>query len=124
MMPASLAVCSGSPLATWPLRISVSAAALIVMVPRASASRVVTAFSPTSTMRTRPRASTWESDFCGADPCGARGRLAITGLSLSEVERQALERHGQVDALQLHVGRHLESTGREIQDRLDARDHH
>ena len=43
---------------------------------------------------------------------------------LREVERQALERDGQVDALQLHVRRHLQRPGREVQHRLDAgRDH-
>src|SRR5512145_2251979 len=89
MMPASRAVCSGSPLATAPVRMALSAAAFIVMSPRATASRFVTGLSPTSTIFTRPRRSTCES------------RLAIA-LLLREVEREALERHGQVHAFQLH----------------------
>src|SRR5688572_24066746 len=98
MMPASRAVCSGSPLATAPLRINRSAAALIVISPRASASRVVTGLSPTSTIRALPLASTWES-------------LATVSFPLRQIERQAFERDGQIDALQFHVGRHFQRAG-------------
>src|SRR5262245_4510709 len=59
-IPASRAVCSGSPFLTSPRRIRRSASRDIVIVPLATASRVVTGLSPTSTILTRPRASTWE----------------------------------------------------------------
>ena len=61
MMPASRAACSGSPFLTAPLRISRSASRDIVIDPRAIASRSVTGLSPTSTIFTRPRASTCDS---------------------------------------------------------------
>src|SRR5687768_8263300 len=95
MIPASLAACSGSPLAMAPVRISFSAPALIVISPRATASRAVTGLSPTSTILTRPFASTCESF------------LGITSV-LGEIEGQALERHREVHALQLHVRRRLQ----------------
>ena len=41
-------------------------------------------------------------------------------LASGQVERQALERHGQIDALELHVERHPQSTRRKIEQRLDA----
>src|SRR6188472_2395515 len=94
MMPASRAVCSGSPLATLPVRINDSAAALIVISPCASASRLVVGFAPTSTMRALPRSSRCDSL--------ARLRLATLLIPLRQVERQAFERHGEIDALQLH----------------------
>src|SRR5215471_955459 len=106
-MPASRAVCSGSPFLTRPDRINRRASADIAIDPRAIASRVVTGLSPTSTICTRPRASTCVSL-----------RFAI---ALGEEERQALERDGQIDALQLDVRRHLKRARREVQDRLDAR---
>src|SRR3954470_18745363 len=116
MMPARRAVCSGSPFLTAPLRISFNAALLIVISPRASASRVVTALSPTSTMRTSPRGPTCDR----AADCLPAGIF-----TLREIERQALERDRQVDALQLHILRHLQRARREIEDRLDAGgDHH
>src|SRR5262245_54616081 len=100
MMPASRAVCSGSPLATLPDRINASAAALIVISPCARASRLVTGFAPTSTMRALPLSSR----------CDSLARLAILLISLREIEREALERHGEIDALQLDVLRNLQST--------------
>src|ERR1700730_15879389 len=82
--------------------------------PRAIASRRVTALVPTSTILTRPRRSTWES-------LGARDEpLGFIALPLGKEEREALEGHGQVHALQLHVGRRLQCAGRKIQHRLDA----
>src|SRR5262249_47997916 len=39
------------------------------------------------------------------------------------MERQAFERHGQVDALQLDLSRHFEGTGRKVEDRLDPSGH-
>ena len=54
MMPASRAVWSGSPFLIAPARICRSAARDIVIRPRATASRAVTALSETSTIRTRP----------------------------------------------------------------------
>src|SRR4051794_9535713 len=109
MMPARRAVCSGSPLATPPLRMTLSAAALIVIAPAATASRAVTGFAPTSTIFTRPRAST----------CDSFGeRLLATVLPLRQIERQALERDRQIHALEFHICRHFERAGREVQHRF------
>ena len=48
----------------------------------------------------------------------------IRALAAGEIKRQALERDGEIDALQLHVGRHLQRAGREVQHGLDpGRDH-
>src|SRR5688572_30129387 len=114
MIPARRAVCSGSPLATLPVRINESAAVLIVISPCASASRLVTGFAPTSTMRALPRSST----------CDSRGdrarRLATLLISLRQVERETLERHGQIHALQLDVFRYLQGAGREVQNGFDT----
>src|SRR5687768_16934509 len=113
MMPASLAVSSGSPLASAPERTSFSAAGLILMSPVATASRLLTGLSPTSTIFARPRASTCERRR------GLRG--AVIGVSLREIEGQALQRDREVDALQLHVGWHpVERARGEVQDGLDA----
>src|ERR1051325_7506135 len=90
-MPASRAACSGSPFLTAPRRTSRRATHDMRIDPRAIASRAVTGLSPTSTIRTRPRAST----------CDSRG-LRLFDIALREEERQALERDGQIDALQLH----------------------
>ena len=46
--------------------------------------------------------------------------LLIAPLPPCEEERQALERNGQVDALQLHLRQDLKGSRREIQHRLDA----
>src|SRR5690349_11063542 len=111
-MPARRAACNGSPFATSPRRISVSAAALIVIDPRATASRAVAGLAPTSTIFTRPRSSTCDSfpfPLCLA-----------TVLSLGEVERQALERDGKVHALQLHIVGDVQRAGRKIEDAFDA----
>src|SRR5262249_16323264 len=117
-MPASRAAWSGSPWAIAPRRINPSASALIVMAPRATASREVTAFSPMSTILTRPAASTWDSR------AAARGRRDLaTSLPLRQKERQTLQRHGQIDALEFHVVGHLERAGREVENRLDAGGH-
>src|SRR3954454_3107644 len=105
-MPASLAVCSGSPFLTAPVRIKRSAWRDIVIDPRATASRAVTALSPTSTIFTRPPASTCDS---------AGSRLLLIAIRLRQEERQALERHGEVDALQFDVRRHLQRAGREVE---------
>src|SRR5688500_175907 len=97
MMPASRAVCNGSPLAMSPRRMRRRASADIVISPAALASRRVAGLSPTSTIRALPFASRWDSAF------GTRA-LATRALSLSEVEREALERDGEVHALELYVG--------------------
>src|SRR5215510_11787466 len=89
-MPASRAVCNGSPFFTAPRRICRRASADIRIEPRATASRAVTGLSPTSTIRMRPRAST----------CDNRG-LRLLDIALREEERQALERDRQIDTLQL-----------------------
>src|SRR5882672_11204705 len=107
---ASRAACSGSPLATSPRRMSLSAVLLIVIEPRATASRSVTGLAPTSTIFTRPRASTCES-------------FLATVVTLCEIEPQALQRHGQVHALQLHVVRHMQRAWREVENPLDAGGH-
>src|SRR5471030_1817818 len=91
-MPASRAVFSGSPFLTAPVRINRSASRDIVIDPRAIASRLVTGLSPTSTILTRPRGSTCDSLFFFA-------------IALRQEKRQALQRHGEIHALQLHVGR-------------------
>src|ERR1043166_1859520 len=121
MMPARRAVCSGSPLAISPRRINFSAVGLIVMSPRARASRLVTGLSPRSTIFTRPRRST--CDRLGAPDSGLAVRLLATALTLCEIERQALERNGQIHALEFHFGRNLQRAGREIQDCLDPGRH-
>src|SRR4051812_34503359 len=110
MMPARRAACSGSPFATAPRRICARASRVIVIDPRAMASRAVTGFSPTSTIRTRPRASTCDS------------LLRVIAL-LRKIKGQALERDRQVHALQLDVFGHAECSRREIQDRLDPGGH-
>src|SRR5262249_48599786 len=126
-MPASRAVCSGSPFLTAPARIWRRASADIVIDPRAIASRVVTGLSPPSTLSTRPRASTCDSTALSdasdrPDPPGPPDPpdLFGFGIALREEERQVLERDSEVDALQLHVRRHLQRAGREVQHRLDA----
>src|SRR6185503_342436 len=96
MMPARRAACSGSPFFTRPLRTSFSASRDMRIDPRATASRLVAGFSPTSTILTRPWASTWERrDF-------------VFTVGPREKERQALDRHGQCHALHLHVGGYLQ----------------
>src|SRR5688500_8204439 len=113
MIPARRAVCSGSPLATLPIRISESAAALIVISPRASASRLVTGFAPTSTMRALPLSST-----CDSRAAGRGRRLATLLLPLGQIEGQAFERDRQINTLQLDVLRYFQRTRREVQNRL------
>src|SRR5262245_64791784 len=98
MMPASRAVCSGSPFATLPVRMSVSAAALIVISPRASASRLVTGLAPTSTMRALPLSSRCDNLVLGAWRL-VLGPLATLLIPLSQIEREALERNREIDAL-------------------------
>src|SRR5262245_48920883 len=121
MMPARRAVCNGSPFATFPLRMRLSAAALIVISPRASASRLVTGLPPTSTMRALPPASTCDNRAAAA---GRAWRLAILLFPLGQIERQAFERYGQIHALEFYVLRDLERTRREIEDRLHASHYH
>src|SRR5689334_5008332 len=114
---ATRAACKGSPFATSPRRISFNAAALMVIVPRARASRLVTGLPPTSTIFTRPRRSTCDSCCRGVTSLRAaevrEPRFLVTVLTLSEIERQALERHRQIDALQLDVVGHVQRAGRE-----------
>src|SRR3954453_17283381 len=102
-MPASRAVGSGSPFLTVPERISRSAWGDIAIVPRAIASRLVTGLSPTSTIFTRPRASTWDRAVARpAFPAGpALPALLFFAIALRQEKREAFERHGQVDTLQL-----------------------
>src|SRR5438552_5596347 len=137
-MPARRAVCSGSPFFTAPVRIRRSASRDIAIDPRATASRAVAGFSPTSTIVTRPRASTcdsarallrarstfarWRLTRASVDKPAwpARPALLVFAIALSQKEREAFERNGEIDALQLHVGRRLECARRKIQDALDA----
>src|SRR4051794_6544983 len=88
----------------------------MVIEPRATASRAVAGLSPTSTICTRPCASTWDSRDLRA--------TCILSFAARKIERQALERYRQVDALQLDVGRHLQRTWREVEHCLDAGRHH
>src|SRR6186713_1412541 len=120
MMPARRAVWSGSPLATVPVRMRRSAAADMVISPVARASRRVAGFSPTSTIRALPRAS--RCDSLGRVAL-REGALATAGLALRQIERQAFERYREIHALELHVGRHGQGPGGEVQDRLDASRH-
>src|SRR5437899_649739 len=110
-MPAIRAVCSGSPFFTLPERTRRIAVRDMVIRPRATASRSVTGLSPTSTILTRPRRSTCDSLF-------------LIAIVLRQEERQAFERDGQVDALQLHAIRDSERPGRKVQDGLDAGSDH
>src|SRR5712672_4134068 len=110
MMPATRAACRGSPFFTFPLRTILSAALDMRIDPRAIASRSVTGLPPTSTMRTRPRASTWD-----------RRRLFI---AMREKERKTFERDGQIHTLELNAPRHLEGARREVEDGFDAGAHH
>src|SRR5262249_45432971 len=114
-MPASRAVCSGSPFVTRLRRIWRRASADIRIDPRATASRAVTGLSPTSTLLTPPPASPCDS---AAPP--RRRRLRVLAIVLREEERQAFQRHGEVDPLQFHARRNLQRPRREIQDGLDA----
>src|SRR4051794_35789156 len=123
MMPATTAVCSGSPFSTLPARINRSASRLISISPAATASRLVTALSPTSTIRTSPRGPTCVRPL----PRFPVPRLLVLAgivVFLREVEREALQRYREVHALQLDVGRHFQRTRGEVENRLDAgRDH-
>src|SRR5260221_9925894 len=115
MMPASLAVCRGSPFLTARVRIARTAAALIRTSPVAMASRTVSGLAPTSTILTRPRASTWES----WTRAGRRSRPLI-GILAREKERQAFERHREIDVLQFDARRHLEGPRGKIENRPHA----
>src|SRR5947207_2601521 len=119
MMPATLAACSGSPFFTLPLRTIVSASRDMRIDPRAIASRSVTGLAPTSTIRTRPRASTWDNR-----PVRRDFPALLFFFAMREKERKALERHRQVDALQFDTGRNLQRARREIQHGLDSRADH
>ena len=123
MMPASRAACSGSPFFD---RAGADRAARRARHrdrgrarrPRAS----VTGLSPTSTIRMRPRASTCVKRGGLRHAAGLlRRRPRHSPSPCARIERQALERHRQVDALQLHVRRHLQRARREVEHGLDAR---
>src|SRR5690606_6170660 len=118
-MPAMRATSSGLPFFAAPDATSRRAAADTRMNASAVASRTVGGFSPTSTIRTAPAASTCVSVR------GRRGMAPSLAGRLFDAfprqeERQALERLREIDALQLHVGRHRQRSGGEIQDRADA----
>src|SRR5262245_53317392 len=91
------------------------------------ASRAVTGFPPTSTIGTRPRESTCDScafalpGLPGLPASPALPALDLLTVPSREIEREAFERHREVDALQLHISRHLQRPGRKIQDGLDPR---
>src|SRR5262245_11487953 len=113
MIPASRAVWSGSPFLTARARIACRAAVLIRTSPRATASRAVSGFADTSTIRTRPRSST----------CDSRVRLEprdlgcrAIGLASREEEGQAFERDSEIDVLELHVWRDFEGARGEIEN--------
>src|SRR5262245_11460230 len=77
------------------------------------ATRAVSGLSETSTMRTRPPRST-------CDSCGERSRVLRMTFFARQEERQAFERHGQIDILELDVSRYLQRPGREVQNRAHA----
>src|ERR1700730_323565 len=112
MIPARRAACNGSPFFTAPARTSFKAARDIVIDPRATASRSVTGLPPTSTILMRPRASMW---------LRRKGLPALCFIAVAprQIERQAFQRHGEVDALQLHIIGNLERARREVQDGFD-----
>src|SRR3954471_13310300 len=124
MIPASRAVSIALPFASAAVRICRSASGDMRTRPAATASRAVAGLSLTSTIRTRPSASTCVSavgvvrTFRLAMAFESLPRL-IRILALREEEREALERHRQVHVLQLHPARHLDGAGREVEDRLD-----
>src|SRR5262245_15049236 len=119
MMPARRAAWSGSPFANAPCLISRSAVALIVISPRAVASRAVTALSPTSTIRALPFASRCESTGAGVEPA-VRTLLATLLISLSKVEGEAFKGDSQIDALELDIRWNFKRSGRKVEDGLDA----
>src|SRR5262245_651876 len=80
MMPARRAAWSGSPFFTRPARIWRRASADIEIDPRAIASRSLTGLSPTSTIFTRPLASTCERRP-GLPGPGKAGRRAAASRS-------------------------------------------
>ena len=101
----------------------------MMISPVATASRSVTALPPTSTIRTSPRGPTcvkpvgraasdsapWSGFLparIGRPDDGRRERrpLTATVVSLGKIEGKTLERNSQVDALELHVCRHLQRT--------------
>src|SRR5690349_1819153 len=97
----------------------------MVMRPRATASRDVIAFSPTSTIWMAPDGLTCDKRVRRS---GMRLDRFATDLgievSLREEKRQALERDRQVDALQLDVRWDVQRSGREVEHRLDpCQDH-
>ena len=123
MMPARRAAWIGSPFLLAPPLISFRAAADIAIEPRATASRSVTGLvadidHADAALRIDVRQHRGTGHLWHLAP------LAFIVNALRKIERQALQRHGQVDALHLHAGRHLQRAGREIQDRLDAGGHH
>src|SRR5215831_3742368 len=118
MMPARRADWRGSPFLIFPVLTMRRASRDMRMDPRAIASRSVIGLAPTSTIWTRPRSSTCDRRR------GPAFRLLFFCISTRQEKRQALERNRQIDALQLHVRRHVERTGREVQDRLDPGCHH
>src|SRR5437870_2282922 len=71
MMPARRATASASPFGSAPAAICASVAGRMRTSPRATASRRVIGFGDTSTMRARPRRSTWLSRRARAIACAA-----------------------------------------------------
>ena len=122
-MPASRAVCSGSPFLTAPVRIEPQRLARhrdrSARDRLAAGDRLVAdvdhLHAPARVDVRQPLAPA-----CPALPARPAFQCSLIAIALGEEERQAFERHRQVDALQLHVGRHLQRAGRKVQDRLDA----
>src|SRR5213078_3613782 len=91
MMPARRATASASPFGSAPAAIWASVAARMRTSPRATASRRVTGFGDTSTMRARPRRSTWLSRRACAIACAAIA--AFPGLAPhSKIARMTIQR--------------------------------
>src|SRR5262245_26253185 len=125
MMPASRAASRGLPFFTAPWRIAVRAAADIVTRPDAVASRSVAVLAATSTIRMRPCGSTCVSFGRAMRLILRRGGAALrVAVAVGQEERQALQRHRQVDALELDARRHPERAGREVEHRLDPAARH
>ena len=103
MMPASRAVCSGSPFFTAPGPDLPDGLARHGDPPARHGLARRHRLSLTSTIRTSPRASTCDS----RDAVARAVRGSAIRFTLCQKERQAFERHRQVHALQLHVRRHL-----------------
>src|SRR5579884_469324 len=83
MMPARRAAANASPFSSRPATMADTVAGCILTLARATASRRVTALSPTSTIRMRPPASRWVKPVPVRLDLALRGTARSRGLILS-----------------------------------------